>query len=124
MTRDDGMTATCTTCGQAHKVPPPVDWTHFERDVLALVDIWLTQQEDALTAVRAGRIPAPDLALDEARDRLIRTYFPSPTYASLMPMLNLGRIDVSRRGGAYTTVWRAEKGVVWPAHATRPGGAS
>jgi hypothetical protein len=32
----------CPTCGLVHEVPPPVDWTHFERDVLALVDMWLT----------------------------------------------------------------------------------
>ena len=118
------MTAcTCCACGLAHEVPPLVDRTRYERDVQALVDMWLTQQEDALAAVRAGRIPAPDLALEEARDRLLRTYFPSPTYASLMPMLNLGRIDVSQRG-AYATIWRADEGVVWPVHATRPGGAA
>ena len=113
------MTAcTCPTCGQAHEVPPPVDWTHYERDVQAFVDMWLTQQEDALAAVRAGRTPAPDLALEDAQRRLIRTYFPGPAYAFPMPMLNLGQIDVSRRG-AYTTVWRAGEGVIWPAHAQR-----
>ena len=118
------MTAcTCPTCGQTHEVPPLVDWTHYERDVQAFVDMWLTQQEDALVAVRAGRIPAPDLALEKAQGHLIRTYFPGPAYAFFMPMLNLGQIDVSRRG-TYTTVWRAEEGVVWPAHATRPGGAA
>lgn len=123
MTRGNGMTAcTCAACGLAHEVPPMVDWTHYERDVLALVDMWLTQQEEALAAVRAGRIPAPDLALEKAQD-LIRTYFPGPAYAFLMPMLGQGRIDVSRHG-TYTTVWRADEGVVWPAHATRPGGAS
>lgn len=123
MTRDDGMTAcTCTTCGLVHEVPPLVDWTHYERDVLALVDMWLTSQEAALAAVRAGRIPAPDLAL-EAAQGLIRTYFPGTAYAFLMPMLSQGRIDVSR-SGTYTTVWRAEEGVVWPVHAARPGGAS
>ena len=117
------MTAcTCPTCGLAHEVPPLVDWTHYERDVLALVDMWLTQQEDALAAIRAGRTPAPDLALEKAQGRLIRTYFP-PKYAFLMPMLSQGRIDVSRRG-TYTTVWRADEGVVWPVHATRPGGAA
>ena len=113
------MTAcTCPTCGQTHEVPPPVDWTHYERDVQAFVDMWLTQQEDALAAVRAGRIPAPDLALEDAQRRLIRTYFPDPAYAFPMLMLNLGQIDVSRRG-AYTTVWRADEGVIWPAHAQR-----
>jgi len=118
------MTAcTCPTCGQTHEVPPPVDWTHYERDVQALVDMWLTQQEDALAAVRAGRTPAPDLALEDAQRRLIRTYFPGLEYAFPMLMLNLGRIDVSRRG-ACTTVWRADEGVVWPVHATRPGGAA
>lgn len=124
VTRDDGMTCTCTTCGQAHEVPPPVDWTHYERDVLALVDIWLTQQEDALAAIRAGRIPAHDSALKDARDRLIRTYFPAgAAHAFPILMLGQGRIDLSQLG-AYTTVWRADEGVVWPAHATRPEGAS
>jgi len=115
------MTAcTCPTCG--HEVPPMVDWTHFERDVDALAELWLTSQEAALAAVRAGRTPAPDLALGKAQGHLIRAYFPGPAYAFLMPMLGQGRIDVSRHG-AYTTIWTAE-GVVWPAHATRPGGAS
>jgi len=114
----------CPTCGHVHEAPPPVDWTHFERDVLALVDMWLTSQEAALAAVRAGRTPAPDLALEKAKGHLIRTYFPGPAYAFFMPMLDLGRVDVSQRGGAYTTVWRADKGVVWPVHATRPGGAA
>ena len=116
------MTAcTCTACGQAHEVPPMVGWTHYERDVQALVDMWLTQQEDALAAVRAGRIPAPDLALEDAQRRLIRTYFPAPPYAFLMFLL--GRIDVNQ-GGTYVTVWRADEGVVWPAHAARSGGAA
>jgi len=113
----------CPTCGHVHEVPPPVDWTHYERDVLALVDMWLTSQEAALAAVRAGRTPAPDLALEKAQGHLIRTYFQGPAYAFLMPMLSQGRIDVSRRG-TYTTIWRADEGVVWPAHAVRPGGAS
>ena len=114
------MTAcTCPTCG--HEVPPMVDWTHFERDVDALAELWLTSQEAALAAIRAGRTPAPDLALGKAKDRLIGRYFPS-TSAFLMPMLGMGRIDVSQRY-TYTTIWTAE-GVVWPAHATRPGGAS
>ena len=118
------MTAcTCPACGLAHEVPPLVDWTHYERDVLALVDMWLTSQEAALAAIRAGRIPARDPALEDAQRRLIRTYFPGPAYALLMPMLGQGQIDVSQRG-THTTVWRAGEGVVWPAHATRPGGAS
>ena len=114
----------CTVCGQAREVPPLVDWTHYERDVQALVDMWLTQQEDALAAIRAGRTPAFDPALGDAQRSLIRMYFPDPAYAFPMLMLNLGQIDVSQHGGAYTTVWRADKGVVWPAHATRPGGAA
>ena len=114
------MTAcTCPTCG--HEVPPMVDWTHFERDVDALAELWLTSQEAALAAIRAGRTPAPDLALGKAQGYLIGRYFPS-TSAFLMPMLGQGRIDVSQHG-AYTTIWTAE-GVVWPAHATRPGGAA
>ena len=114
------MTAcTCPTCG--HEVPPMVDWTHFERDVSELAELWLTSQEAALAAIRAGRTPAPDLALGKAQGYLIGRYFPS-TSAFLMPMLGQGRIDVSQRG-TYTTIWTAE-GVVWPAHATRPGGAS
>ena len=116
------MTAcTCPTCG--HEVPPMVDWTHFERDVDALAELWLTSQEAALAAVRAGRTPAPDLALEKAQGHLIRTYFPGPAYAFLMPMLSQGRIDVSQ-GGTYVTVWRADEGVVWPVHAARSGGAS
>ena len=118
------MTAcTCCACGLAHEVPPLVDWTHYERDVLALVDMWLTSQEAALAAIRAGRTPAPDLALEKAQGRLIRAYFPDPAYAFLLLMLGQGQIDVSQRG-TYTTVWRAGEGVVWPVHATRPGGAS
>ena len=114
------MTAcTCPTCG--HEVPPMVDWTHFERDVDALAELWLTSQEAALAAVRAGRTPAPDLALEKAQGHLIRTYFPGPAYAFLMFLL--GRIDVSQ-GGTYVTVWRADEGVVWPVHAARSGGAS
>ena len=113
----------CPTCGLVHEVPPLVDWTHYERDVLALVDMWLTSQEDALAAVRAGRTPAPDLALERARDHLIGRYFPSPTYAFPTLMLDLGRVDVIQPR-THTTVWRADEGVVWPAHATRPGGAS
>ena len=109
---------TCGACGDRHTPRPAIDWTHYEADVLAFVDLWLTQQEDALAAVRAGRIPALDLALEDAQRRLIRTYFPGPAYAFPMPMLNLGQIDVSRRG-AYTTVWRADEGVIWPAHAQR-----
>ena len=114
------MTAcTCPTCG--HEVPPMVDWTHFERDVDALAELWLTSQEAALAAVRAGRTPAPDLALGKAQGHLIRAYFPGPAYAFLMFLL--GRIDVNQ-GGTYVTVWRADEGVVWPVHAARSGGAS
>ena len=129
------MTAcTCPTCG--HEVPPMVDWTHYERDVSELAELWLTSQEAALAAIRAGRTPAPDLALGKAQGYLIGRYFPS-TSAFLMPMLGQGRIDVraaraasrvagvadpSQRG-TYTTIWTAE-GVVWPAHAARPGGAA
>ena len=117
------MTAcTCPTCG--HEVPPMVDWTHYKRDVSELAELWLTSQEAALAAIRAGRIPAPDPDLEEAQDRLTRTYFPSPTYAFPMLMLNQGRIDVSQRRGAYTTVWRVDEGVVWPVHAARSGGAA
>lgn len=116
------MTAcTCPTCG--HEVPPMVDWTHFERDVDALAELWLNSQEAALAAIRAGRTPAHDPALEDAQARLIRAYFPSPAYTFLMFLLGQGRIDVNQPR-AYTTVWRADEGVVWPAHATRPGGAS
>lgn len=98
-----------------------VDWTHYERDVSELAELWLTSQEAALAAIRAGRTPAPDLALGKAQGYLIGRYFPS-TSAFLMPMLGQGRIDVSQRGTC-TTIWTAE-GVVWPAHAARPGGAA
>ena len=114
------MTAcTCPTCG--HEVPPMVDWTHYKRDVSELAELWLTSQEAALAAIRAGRIPVRDPDLEEAQRRLIRAYFPAPPYAFLMFLL--GRIDVNQ-GGAYTTVWRADEGVVWPAHAARSGGAA
>ena len=114
------MTAcTCPTCG--HEVPPMVDWTHYKRDVSELAELWLTSQEAALAAIRAGRIPVRDPDLEEAQRRLIRAYFPAPPYAFLMFLL--GRIDVNQHG-AYTTVWRADEGVVWPAHAARSGGAS
>lgn len=116
------MTAcTCPTCG--HEVPPMVDWTHYERDVQELVDMWLTSQEAALAAIRAGHIPAHDPALEVVQTRLIRTYFPATTSAFWMPMLGLGRIDFSQHG-TYTTVWRADEGVLWPAHAARSGGAA
>ena len=116
------MTAcTCPTCG--HEVPPMVDWTHYARDVSELASLWLTSQEAALAAIRAGRTPAHDPDLENAKDRLIRTYFLSPTYAFLMLRLDQGRIDLIQRGTHTPTVWTAE-GVVWPAHATRPGGAA
>ena len=112
---------TCGACGDRHPPRPAIDWTHYEADVLAFVELWLTSQEAALAAIRAGRTPAPDLALGKAQGYLIGRYFPS-TSAFLMPMLGQGRIDVSQRG-TYTTIWTAE-GVVWPAHAARPGGAA
>jgi len=115
------MTAcTCPTCG--HEVPP-MDWTHYERDVSELAELWLTSQEAALAAIRAGRTPAHDPALEDAQRRLIRTYFPSPASPYTFLMFLLGRIDVYQ-GGTYVTVWTADEGVVWPAHATRPGGAA
>jgi hypothetical protein len=117
------MTAcTCPTCG--HEVPPMVDWTHFERDVSELAELWLNSQEAALAAIRAGRIPVRDPDLENAKDRLIRTYFPSPTYAFLMLRLDQGRIDLIQRGTYTPTVWTADEGVVWPAHDSRPGGAA
>ena len=116
------MTAcTCPTCG--HEVPPMVDWTHFERDVDALAELWLTSQEAALAAIRAGRTPVRDPALEDAQTRLIRTYFLSLASPYTFLMFLLGRIDVNQ-GGTYVTVWRADEGVVWPVHAARPGGAS
>lgn len=118
------MTAcTCPTCGQTHEVPPPVDWTHYEADVLAFVELWLTETEAAITAIREGRKPEPSAERQDVALRILRTYFPgekSPVgVAPVFLGVHYGHAWASAGGGQYSDLWRVGEGVIWPAHAQR-----
>ena len=112
---------TCGTCGDVHDPKPAVDWTHYERDVLAYVNLWLSGVEAALAAIREGREPDPS-RLDEAERRVI-AYFPATrpgVYTYVYVNLNLGKVSLARMGGTID-IWRVGEGVIWPAHATPVG---
>ena len=117
------MTAcTCPTCG--HEVPPMVDWTHYEADVLAFVELWLTETEAAITAIREGRKPEPSEERKDVALRILRAYFPGEKYplaSSVHPDVHYGCVWASAGGGQYSDLWRAGEGVIWPAHATPVG---
>ena len=116
---------TCGTCGDAHDPKPAMDWTHYERDVLAYVDLWLSGVEAALAAIREGRELDDPSRLDEAERRVI-AYFPTAralTYTYVYGNLEAGKVYLSKGGGRFIDIWRVSEGVIWPAHAIRPDGA-
>ena len=111
---------TCGACGDRHTPRPAIDWTNYEADVLAFVDLWLAETEAALAAIREGRKPARSM-IDGAEERIVNTYFPN-TRGYFLSSLESGKAYLGQ-GGEYTDLWRAGEGVIWPAHATRPSGA-
>lgn len=115
---------TCGACGDRHPPRPAIDWTHYEADVLAFVELWLTETEAAITAIREGRKPEPSEERKDVALRILRAYFPGEKYplaSSVHLDVHYGRVRAAAGGGQYPELWRAGEGVIWPAHAEPAG---
>jgi hypothetical protein len=115
---------TCGACGDRHPPRPAIDWTHYEADVLAFVELWLTETEAAITAIREGRKPEPSEERKDVALRILRAYFPGEKYplaSSVYLDVHYGRVRAAAGGGQYPELWRAGEGVIWPAHAEPDG---
>ena len=115
---------TATPATDRHPPRPAIDWTHYEADVLAFVELWLTETEAAITAIREGRKPEPSEERKDVALRILRAYFPGEKYplaSSVHPDVHYGCVWAAAGGGQYPELWRAGEGVIWPAHATPVG---
>ena len=109
---------TCGACGDRHPPRPAIDWTNYEADVLAFVELWLTETEAALAAIREGHKPARSMR-DRAEERIVNTYFPN-TRGYVILSLHSGEACLSR-GGEYADIWRVGEGVIWPENRSGAG---